>query len=257
MPIFDDSQIERFVRDGFVKLEQAFPRSLADECRELLWTEIGLKPDEPNGWTEPVVFVWDCPEPPFVRAANTPMLHQAFDQLVGAERWEPRRSLGWFCIRFPSLREPPDGGWHVDGSYPTEQDGIYGLNVRSRRRALLMLFLFSDVGPQDAPTALRVGSHLDVPLLLAPAGADGMTDRELLAKLTVTSHRPVDYAVGSPGDVYLCHPFLVHTAQPHQGTTPRFMAQPTLGLIGELELDQASRPQSPVEQAVRLGLGVS
>jgi hypothetical protein len=28
--------------------------------------------------------------------------------------------------------------------------------------------------------------------------------------------------------VYLCHPFIVHSAQPHRGKTPRFMAQPPL-----------------------------
>ncbi len=30
---------------------------------------------------------------------------------------------------------------------------------------------------------------------------------------------------GLAGDVYLCHPFLVHAAQSHLGTTPRFLAQ--------------------------------
>ena len=199
--------------------------------------------------------MWDCPEEPFVRAANTPVLHAAFDELVGAGRWEPRRSLGWFCIRFPGEREPPDGGWHVDGSYPTGQDSVYGLNVRSRNRGLLMLFLFSDTGQADAPTALQDRVHLDVPALLAPAGQAGVTDRELLPLLTVTASRPVNHATGLAGDVFLCHPFLVHTAQRHSGVSPRFMAQPSLGLIGELNL-AAGRPWSPVEQAVRLGLGV-
>ena len=37
-------------------------------------------------------------------------------------------------------------------------------------RALLMLFLFSEVGEDDAPTRIRVGSHLDVPPVLAPHG---------------------------------------------------------------------------------------
>jgi hypothetical protein len=38
---------------------------------------------------------------------------------------------------------------------------------------LLMLFLFSDVGIDDAPTRIRVGSHMDVARFLAPAGEDG------------------------------------------------------------------------------------
>jgi hypothetical protein len=37
-------------------------------------------------------------------------------------------------------------------------------------------------------------------------------------------------ATGRAGDVYLCHPFIVHTATwPHRGTSPRMMAQPGVG----------------------------
>jgi hypothetical protein len=43
-----------------------------------------------------------------------------------------------------------------------------------------------------------------------------------------SAHRPQAYASGRPGDVYLCHPFLVHATQPHQGRRHRFMAQPPL-----------------------------
>ncbi|PYO17954.1 MAG: phytanoyl-CoA dioxygenase, partial [Candidatus Rokuibacteriota bacterium] len=33
------------------------------------------------------------------------------------------------------------------------------MNVQSRGRGLLVLFLFTDVGDQDAPTEILVGSH--------------------------------------------------------------------------------------------------
>lgn len=42
------------------------------------------------------------------------------------------------------------------------------------------------------------------------------------------AERPEALATGEAGTVYLCHPFLVQAAQRHQGTTPRFMAQPPL-----------------------------
>ena len=58
---------------------------------------------------------------------------------------------GTFPVRFPSEDDPGDAGWHVDGSF--EIDGAappfsYGLNLRSRQRALLLLMLYTDVGPQ-------------------------------------------------------------------------------------------------------------
>ncbi|MGE0704041.1 MAG: phytanoyl-CoA dioxygenase, partial [Vicinamibacterales bacterium] len=51
----------------------------------------------------------------------------------------------------------------------------------------------------------------------------------------------------------LCHPFLVHGAQPHQGERPRFLAQPPL-----LPADSDNRPHgdlNPVEQATARALG--
>jgi hypothetical protein len=119
-----------------------------------------------------------------------------------------------------------------------------------------MLFLFSDVGELDAPTRIRVGSHLDVPPILEAAGEDGMSFMEVAEKaVPATEHRPVALATGRAGDVYLCHPFVVHAAQPHHGTEPRFMAQPPLYPAEPLRLERPDGAYSPVETAIRRGLG--
>jgi hypothetical protein len=251
--MLDQTQEQRFIQDGFLRLEQAFPRELADECRDILWRDTGCDARAPATWTRPVVRLGDYAQEPFRRAANTPRLHAAFDLLVGPGRWVPRPSLGTFPIRFPSADDPGDTGWHVDGSYYVE-DGPPRLNVTSRGRALLMLFLFSAVGVDDAPTRIRVGSHLDVPGLLEPAGEAGLSFMELAAKLDIGAWRPLRLAVGDPGDVYLCHPFLVHAAQPHRGSEPRFIAQPPLYSAQPLQLDRADGSYSPVEMAIRIGL---
>jgi hypothetical protein len=63
-------------------------------------------------------------------------------------------------------------------------------------------------------------------------------------------------ATGKAGTVYLCHPFLVHSAQAHKGNTPRFMAQPPLLSRGEFSIYDADIRCSPVEQAIRLAVGL-
>ena len=128
--------------------------------------------------------------------------------------------------------------------------------MESKGRALLMLFLFSDVGEQDAPTRLRVGSHIDVARLLKPAGGAGMSFMEIAQQLEVTADRAQALAIGEAGTVYLCHPFLVHAAQPHHGSAPRFMAQPPLYPAEPFQLHRNDRSYSPVERAIRLGLGL-
>jgi hypothetical protein len=63
--------------------------------------------------------------------------------------------------------------------------------------------------------------------------------------------RPQALATGEAGTVYLCHPFLVHAAQPHRGSRPRFMAQPPLHPSEPLRLDRENGDYSPVEIAIR------
>ncbi|MEU6171426.1 phytanoyl-CoA dioxygenase family protein [Streptantibioticus parmotrematis] len=255
-----DEMTERFLADGFVRIPGAFDEATARAGAELLWRECGFDRDDPATWTAPVVRLGDMAQPPFAQAANTPVLHAAYDRLVGAGRWRPRRSLGTFPLRFPHPEEPLDTGWHIEGSYLPEGARWYHANWRSRERALLMLFLFSEVGEDDAPTVVRVGSHLDVPPLLRGHGEPGASILAIGAEVAEASaHREEAYVTGRPGDVYLCHPFLVHRAQRHTGTRPRFMAQPPLHPVGPCLVEHEDRvPQRcpPVERAIRDALGL-
>lgn len=80
-------QVQNFIDDGFVEVTNAFGTDLAKQCREELWADIGLSPNEPEHWIQPVVRVGAKASPPFIRAANTPRLHRAYDQLAGDGRW--------------------------------------------------------------------------------------------------------------------------------------------------------------------------
>jgi len=249
------SQIEDFVTNGFIRIDEAFSQSLAQECRDELWSRIGLSPERPEEWTEPVVRVASMTSPTFVAVANTPALHAAYDALVGVGRWRAPNGMGTFPIRFPSSVSPGDDGWHVDMSYGDSPDFMeWRANVKSTGRALLMLFLFSDVGPDDAPTRLRIGSHAAIARALLPFGEEGATLRQLSADgFASTEDCAVALATGAAGTVYLCNPFLVHAAQPHRGTQPRFMAQPPLLPTAEFDPDL---PPSPVQVAIRRACGL-
>lgn len=258
-PTLSPAQIDRFIADGFVRLDSAFPKVLADECRAILWRATGCDPDDPTTWTKPVIRIAERSDPPFRQSASTPALTSAYDQLVGAGRWLPRGGMGTFPIRFPSPDAPGDDGWHIDVSFGWEDNPsdfmAWRANIVSRGRALLMLFLYSDVGEDDAATRIRVGSHRQIARQLAPAGEAGLTLRELSADgYASTAHLPEALATGEAGTVYLCHPFLVHAAQPHHGTRPKFMAQPPLMPALPFSLDRPDGDYSPVEIAIKNAL---
>jgi hypothetical protein len=75
---------------------------------------------------------------------------------------------------------------------------------------------------------------------LAPAGEAGMSHEDMVPD-HIGADRPEALATGDAGTVYLCHPFLVHAAQRHQGTAPRFMTQPPLHPTGSIRFDRVER----------------
>ena len=257
IPALGADDIDRFIRDGFVRIDEAFSREVAEAARTILWKASGCDPDDPSSWTQPVVRLGLFHDTPFREAANTAVLRAAFDQLVGPGRWLPCGALGTIPIRFPSDAEPGDDGWHIDVSFGDDPDFMeWRANVHSKGRALLMLFLLSDVGPDDAPTRIRVGSHIDIARQLAPAGEAGRSLRALAADgFAASAHRPETMAIGPAGTVYLCHPFLVHAAQRHRGREPRFLAQPPLLPREPLSLDRPDGDYSPVEHAILRAIG--
>lgn len=253
-------QIHHFVIDGFIKIENAFSTEVADDCRALLWKATPCDPHKPASWTQPVIRIGEMGDEPFQKAANTPILHHAFDQLVGKDNWLPRQSLGSFPIRFPSKEQAHDTGWHVDASFAGEDANNFfewRINIYSKARGLLMLFLFSDVTEQDAPTKIKVGSHFKVAEILEPEGEKGLSFMELAQRLQGISTMEEITATGKAGTVYLCHPFIVHAAQQHHGTTPKFMAQPPLLTKKDFTLSNIDATTCPVEKAIQIGLSLS
>lgn len=247
--------IENFIADGFVMVRGAVDAGIVQTCVASIADELrarGIDPQDPATWTKPVVR-FPCPEgPAFAAAGTSRALCKVYDQLLGPDRWVRGQGVGGQVpVRFPSTTDPDDAGWHFDGSY--DVGGQWWVNVQSRGRALLALFLFTDVGERDAPTEILVGSHMDVPRLLVPFGERGVFHGDVELQPS-TFRRPSVRATGRAGDVYVCHPFLVHRATwPHLGTGPRMLAQPAI----DHDVPFALRDDMPicaVERAILQGL---
>lgn len=85
-----------------------------------------------------------------------------------------------------------------------------------------------------------------------------MSFADVVPKIEDLERHPLDLATGECGDVYLCHPFLVHAATwPHRGNAPRFISQPGLAPVEPVRLERPDAAYSAVERAIRIGLGRS
>jgi hypothetical protein len=252
--MLSQADIDAFVADGFIAMRGAVPADVLRACQDEIWSALGdqgVLRDDSSTWQAPVVRI-ACPESEAFAAAGTQRsLWEAFDQLIGGGRWWRRRGVGGTIpVRFPSQDDPGDVGWHIEGSFGDfDKDGDWRVNYRSRSRGLLALYLFTDVDADSAPTRARPGSHWDAARVLPPFGEEGlMAGRAAPMVERASAARPTALVTGRAGDVFLCHPFLVHAASwPHAGTRPRIIAQPGVALHDEFPLVP---PLSPVELAM-------
>ena len=139
--ILSKKDIEQFIADGFIRIDNAFSSQLAEDVVDILWKDIPFDRSDPGSWSEPVIRLGMYTQQPFIESVNTPKLHAAFNQLIGYNKWAPCRSVGSFPVRFPSDKQPNDTGKHVDASFPGDDPSNYfewRVNVKSKGRALLM-----------------------------------------------------------------------------------------------------------------------
>ena len=255
--MLSDSEVQAFVEEGYVHLRRAFSPRVATQCRTLAAQQLGIDLSDPSGWDRPVVRGMVEGEP-LTEAANSRRLLGAVARLVEPDPWQRRPNLGAFVVRFPSEIDPGDTGWHIDSSYQPGGDRRWFVNYKSKHRALLLLCLLSDVGPDDAPTRISARSHLQMAGLLRPGGHRGLpgayAGQRSEFPLPDLDEEPV-LAVGEAGDVFVCHPFLVHAAGwPHRGSQPRFISQPPISIPGSVHLAGPIERLSPVAVAIRRGL---
>lgn len=258
--------VDAFVRDGYVAVRRAVDPETVGACRESVWAAMerrGVHRDSHGSWPSLVEGLDDAAVgEALLRAYLAPALTAAYDELIGPGRW--RRSVSpddlspSVVVRFPA-EDRANAGYHIEGSYRGPDGRDNWVNVRSKARGLLALILLTDVGRHDAPTRLVCGSHLAVPEFLAPFGEAGTgSDPDVDAKLwrPSTLCMNVAHATGRAGDVFLCHPFIVHTATwPHRGGGPRIMAQPMIGASDGFALDGSDL--SPVARAIVKGLALA
>jgi hypothetical protein len=254
--------LDAFVRDGYVAVRGAVDAGTVAACREQIWAAMergGVRRDDPGSWPPLVEGLSGLPGEPFVAAYLAPPLTAAYDELIGPGRWQrsvrPADFGETVVVRFPAEDERANAGYHIEGSYRGPDGQVGWVNIRSRARGLLALFLFTDARRDDAPTRLLCGSHLAVPQFLAPYGEAG-TDSDAEFWRPSTLCLTAAHATGKAGDVFLCHPFLVHTATwPHRGAGPRMIAQPAVNAPDGFVLDGSDT--SPVARAIMKGLAMA
>jgi hypothetical protein len=232
--------VESFIRDGYVRIPGAVPQTLARAIGEQAALLVG--DGAGASWRLGLASVYDVP---VLVEALTPVVRAASDALIGTGRWHLAAIWG-FPTRFPGAS---DTLWHVDGDWFTH-------HVTSGEQVLTPIFLWDDVGIDDSPTLLAVGSHLGVARLLADHEPEGVAGTHIGQVVDSTVARDeVAAATGEAGDLIVCHPFLAHSVNPAGPTRPRFISNVAVHGKQPLAIGPTRETSSPVESAIRQALG--
>ena len=256
------SDIQRFERDGYVVVRQAFSRAdgLAMEWqwRRELEDAHGIRPDDRSSWHQITGDLKAAKRDPIQARILTGRVRGVFDDLLGEGAWPPPRDWGRPLVTFPEpgAWEVPARHWHWDN--PCE------LHLE-HPRALFVVSFIGSVAPRSGGTLILSGSprlliqqerrlsadqrhgsiaglrdrfHRSHPWLMALTGqAPSPADRiaAFMDGETIVEGVPLRVVelTGEPGDMVFCHPVMVHSVAPNRGARPRFMRIKTQVLTRE------------------------
>jgi hypothetical protein len=228
-----------------VRIPGAFGADDAERMREVLWRELadlyGMKRDDRSTWTpvQPTNLVASKKDPAANAILGAP-LRAALDQLLGTSGWIEPPHQGQVLVTLPT-GEPwslPHRQWHTDVGFELPQDGLVGVKVWA---------LLGDLEPGGGGTPQVAGSHRVIARYLTTTDErdfrtvrdqvlashswfrqltreGGARGDELMreADLDGIPVRVVEL-VGQAGDVYLTHPWVLHSIAPNARATPRMM----------------------------------
>ncbi len=269
------SDIQRFERDGYVVVRQAFSPADALAMEARWWSELedrhGIRRGVPSTWRPITGDLKGAKHEPIQAKILTERVSGVLDDLLGQGEWSPPKDWGRPIVTFPEPGpwDVPTWFWHWDNPCELHLDRPTGLFVVS---------FIGSVASQGGGTLILSGSprllleqerrsspddHADSslkpwhrfyrthPWLMALAGeAPSPADRiaAFMDEETLVEGVPLRVVelTGEPGDVVFCHPCMVHCGATNRGARPRFMRikQQLLTPEGRERLRRLGRPPS-------------
>ncbi|KAJ5805116.1 hypothetical protein N7474_011003 [Penicillium riverlandense] len=269
-----EEQKQHWLKHGFIKVPQCFTREAAAEFTSSVWTRLGISPTDKSTWVEEKV---NMPGHTMISVEEfAPKAWHAICELVGgADRivdWCKDWKDGWIVNMGKPEYSPEDDldlrsldNWHNDGDW-----FIHFLD--SPEQALLVIPLFSDIKPKGGGTAIctdgigLVADHLynhpegTWPSLISRNAPNIPTEETHCWKRwanssTYTKDESFHEATGEVGDVFLLHPFMLHSASRNLRRDIRIITNPPVALKEPFNFNRADGRYSLVEQKTLRDLG--
>jgi hypothetical protein len=251
-----DNDVDHFLRKGYVKIEGAFPREIAEEWSRSCFQRLGYDMDDQATWAEQRIHMGGDQ---YVEVKEfAPRVFDAMCDLMGGEErvGQPVRWSDHFIVNLGIRADEPwepagptTPGWHKDGDF-------FRHFLDSPEQGLLVFVNWTDVVHQGGPTFIATDSVPVVARFLAER-PQGVLPSEFDFRALVGQCREFEEATGKEGDVFLLHPFVLHAASQNPLRRIRIITNPPVNLNEPMRFDREDLTEhSPVERGVLAGLGV-
>ncbi|KAK3109415.1 hypothetical protein LTR53_017359 [Teratosphaeriaceae sp. CCFEE 6253] len=273
-PALTDEQKQFWLEHGYIKLTNCFTRETSEAFSSPVWARLGADPNDKSTW--PAKERMNMPGHTVVSCKDfAPKAWAATCELVGGEEKIADWTKDWSDKFIPNFGKPEYtewldyrdmDNWHNDGDWFVHY-------LDSPEQALLVIPLFSDIKPKGGGTAICTdGIGLVAKMLyehtagLYPSlrsredpdlSKDHANRRKIwndwVADPTLTRDESFCEATGEVGDVYLLHPFMLHSASRNLRRGIRIITNPPVSLKEPFQYD--GREPSLVEQKTLRDLG--
>jgi hypothetical protein len=250
-------QIDHFIEYGYLRIPKAFSSEKAASWISTVWTRLGYNPNDKSTWTRERI---NMPNHKFEPVRTfSPLAWASICELLGGGDRVDDISTTWSDGLIVNLgasewegkwQQPKElETWHVDGDF-----FVHFLD--SREQALLVIPIFTEIVPRGggtmiAPEGIKmIAKHLyDHPEGVMPGGFNALEK--------IKECEDFHEITGSPGDVVLMHPFMLHSASRNALRIPRIITNPPVLLKQPFNFDRQNPDDySLVERKTLKELGV-
>ncbi|KAH8809349.1 hypothetical protein F5884DRAFT_901449 [Xylogone sp. PMI_703] len=248
-----EEQKQFWLEHGYVKVPNCFSREAADDFTSTIWTRLGASPEDKSTWP---VNRLNMPGHVTISAKEfAPKAWDAVCELLGGEDKIDDWCVNWkdgfivnlgdannvdyesdYKVDFRAL-----DNWHADGDW-------FFHFLDSPEQALLIIPLFTDIEPNGGGTvvctdgirlvAQRLYDHPEgLTPFLALRDAEAARDpfkrvfwNEWAQDRNLTRDESFHEITGKKGDVFLLHPFMLHSASKNLLRRPRIITNPPVML---------------------------
>lgn len=248
-----ESDVEHFIRKGYVKIKGAFPRSVAEQWSRDCFDRLGYDMNDRSTWIEQRIHMGGDKRVPVKEFA--PRVYDAICDLVGGEErlGQPCEWSDHFIVNLGIRADEPwqpagpdTPGWHKDGDF-------FRHFLDSPEQGLLVFVNWTDVVHHGGPTYISTDSVPVVAKFLADR-PEGVLPGEFGFQNLIAQCHEFEEATAQAGDVYLLHPFLLHAASQNPLRLVRIITNPPVHLNEPMRFDGVN--PAPIERAVLSALGV-